>query len=180
MSKNTVSLKESNEARSEEAYKALEEKITKLEGILNGLRENPLGEFSQLNSLVKVLEFEGYGLPDMLTKRTTLYKYSDLKDRYEGLVTAVKQINKDPASIDPVFAAKLKEKIEAEFQPDIDALFAEIEKYAELLTNEQVSRQAADVKSRSDQKEIKRLKKQLKLANDEIRSLTSGSNLRSV
>lgn len=181
MSKNTVALKERNEAKSEEVYKALEEKIIKLEDVLDGLRANPLGKFSQLTSVVKLLEFEGYGLPNLLTSRTTLStKHKDLKKRYEDLASIVKEIKGDPASIDPVFVSKVREAITAELQPEIDELNAEVEKYAELLTVEQAKRQAAESSSLGFQKEIRRLEKQLGLANERIRTLTADGNIRSV
>ena len=113
--------------------------------------------------------------------RTTLsIKHKDLKKRYENLASAVKEIKEDPASIDPLFTSKVREALRAEFQPEIDVLNAEVEKYAELLTAEQAKRQAAEESSRGFQKEIRRLEKQLKLANEKIRTLTADGNIRSV
>ncbi|MBL53093.1 MAG: hypothetical protein CL590_04270 [Alteromonadaceae bacterium] len=181
MSKNTVALKERNEAKSEEVFKALKEKIIKLEDVLDDLRANPLGNFSQLTSVVKLLEFEGYDLPNLITSRTTLsIKHKDLKKLYENLASAVKEIKEDPASIDPLFTSKVREALRAEFQPEIDVLNAEVEKYAELLTAEQAKRQVAEESSRRFQKEIRRLEKQIKLANEKIRTLTADGNIRSV
>lgn len=180
MTKNTIGLKERNDAAALEAYKALEDKITKLEEALENIKTNPLGEFSKLNSLVKVLEFEGYNLPNMLKKRTTLYKYDTLLERYENLVNSVKAINNDPASIDPVFTTKLRKALKAELEPEIDGLNRDVEKYAELLTNEQSLRKAAEQIAADAQKEVKRLKKQVKERDDKLLSLTAAKSLRSV
>tara|TARA_B110000211_G_scaffold235034_1_gene308767 strand:+ start:5601 stop:6143 length:543 start_codon:yes stop_codon:yes gene_type:complete len=180
MHKNIDALTEQNEAKAQQAFGSLKEKIDKLESVLDSLRNNPVGKISGLTSVVKVLEYQGDGFEDLRTSRTTLYKYSDLKNRYENLAKSIKEINEDPASIDKAFVAKVRKIVEEDFKSDLNVAEKEIEKYAELLVIEQHNRQSAEELSRGYQKAISRLQKQLDTANERVRSLESSATVRIV
>ena len=180
MTKNPSGLHEKNKAAADKAKNDLEHKITELEKELEKAKSDPLGTLSELKSLVKVLEFTGFGLPNLETTRTTLYKYTDLKKRYEAFVDEIKAIKNDPAKVDTKFANRLKKSIEDDFKPEIEKLTDDIQKYAELLTIEQQKRSDAEAEARLAEKEVERLQKSLSIREERLRKLREDKLLRGV